>query len=392
MPQVALDQATIDYRVLGPEDSPHPPVLFVHGILVDSRLWDRVAEGLARQGFRCYLPNWPLGSHTIPVKDPGALSPSGVASMIRDFIGALGLSDVTLVGNDTGGGLCQLVIDAYPDQVGRLVLTNCDAFDKFPPFPFTLVFALLRGPISIKLLSEQMRIKALRHSPLGFGLLVHPDAQLTASWLEPCRTDARIRRNVATLLRNVAKTDLTDVSTRLGRFTKPVTIVWGQRDRAFTPALGRRLAALFPNAALIEVPEARTFVSLDAPAAVIDAIATVGATRLALDQRELADVGVAVAEQVRATGQVLHVPVVDLLRTGSRWPRPCGPRAPPPRCPASARSAAAAADASLTSKPALAACSSTVVTFGRSPPGKISSMMNLMNRSSCHGQTAARAP
>jgi pimeloyl-ACP methyl ester carboxylesterase len=233
---------------------------------------------LARQGFRCYLPNWPLGSHAIPVKDPGALSPSGVASMIRDFIGALGLSDVTLVGNDTGGGLCQLVIDAYPDQVGRLVLTNCDAFDKFPPFPFTLVFALLRGPISIKLLSEQMRIKVLRHSPLGYGLLMHPDAQLTASWLEPCRTDARIRRNVATLLRNVAKTDLTDVSTRLGRFTKAVTIVWGQSDRAFTPALGRRLAALFPNAALIEVPEARTFVPLDAPAAVIDAIATVGAT------------------------------------------------------------------------------------------------------------------
>ncbi len=78
---------------------------------------------------------------------------------------------MTLVGNDTGGGLCQLVIDAYPDPVGRLVLTNCDAFDKFPPFPFTLVFALLRGPISIKMLFEQMRLKALRHSPLGFGLL-----------------------------------------------------------------------------------------------------------------------------------------------------------------------------------------------------------------------------
>ena len=175
MPQVALDQATIDYRVLGPEDSPHPPVVFVHGILVDSRLWDRVADGLARQGFRCYLPNWPLGSHTIPVNDGAELSPRAVATMIRDFIDKLGLSDVTLVGNDTGGGLCQLVIDAYPDHVGRLVLTNCDAFDKFPPFPFTLVFALLRGPISIKVLFEQMRLKALRHSPLGFGLLVNPD-------------------------------------------------------------------------------------------------------------------------------------------------------------------------------------------------------------------------
>ena len=69
MPQVALEQATIDYRVLGPEDSSHPPVLFVHGILVDNRLWVGVAERLARQGFRCFLPNWPLGSHTIPVND-----------------------------------------------------------------------------------------------------------------------------------------------------------------------------------------------------------------------------------------------------------------------------------------------------------------------------------
>jgi pimeloyl-ACP methyl ester carboxylesterase len=278
MPQVSLDQATISYRVLGPEESPHPPVVFVHGILVDSRLWDRVADGLASAGFRCYLPNWPLGSHTIPVNDGVELSPRAVATMIRDFIEKLGLSDVTLVGNDTGGGLCQLVIDAYPDQVGRLVLTNCDAFDKFPPFPFTLVFALLRGPVSIKVLFEQMRVKALRHSPLGFGLLVNPDPQLTASWLEPARTDVRIRRDLAELLRAVAKTDLTDVSTRLPRFTKPVTIVWGQRDRAFTPALGRRLAALFGDSTLIEVPDARTFVSLDAPSAVIDAITTVGAS------------------------------------------------------------------------------------------------------------------
>jgi pimeloyl-ACP methyl ester carboxylesterase len=278
MPQIALEQATIDYRVLGPQDSPHPPVLFVHGILVDSRLWDRVAEGLARKGFRCFVPNWPLGSHTIPVNDGADLSPRGVAVMIRDFIDALGLSDVTLVGNDTGGGLSQLVIDAYPDRVGRLVLTNCDAFDKFPPFPFDLVFALLRGPISIKLLFETMRLKALRHSPLGFGLLVHPDPRLTSSWLEPARTDVRIRRDLARLLRNVAKTDLTDVATRLPRFTKPVTLVWGLRDRAFTPSLGRRLAAVFPNSTLIEVPDARTFVSLDNPNAVIDAVAKVGAT------------------------------------------------------------------------------------------------------------------
>jgi pimeloyl-ACP methyl ester carboxylesterase len=279
MPQVALEQATIDYRALGPDDSPHPPVLFVHGILVDNRLWDAVAEGLARQGFRCILPNWPLGSHTIPVNAGTELSPRGVATMIRDFIGALGLSDVTLVGNDTGGGLCQFVVDAYPDAVGRLVLTNCDAFDKFPPFPFNAVFAFLRGPISIKALMWQMGLRALRHSPLGFGLLVtDPDPQLTAGWLEPCRKDSRICRDLAALLRQVAVTDLTEVATRLPKFTKPVTLVWGQGDRCFTPALGRRLAAVFPHSKLIEVPGARTFVALDNPTAVIDAIAAVNAT------------------------------------------------------------------------------------------------------------------
>ncbi len=279
MPQVALKQATIDYRVLGPEDSPHAPVLFVHGILVDHRLWLEVAERLARLGFRCYLPNWPLGSHTIPVNDGADLSPRGVATMIHDFIAELGLSDVTLVGNDTGGGLCQILIDAYPDDVGRVVLTNCDAFDKFPPFPFTMVFAMLRGPKSVKTLFETMRVKALRHSPLGFGLLVKPDPALTASWLAPCRNDSRIRRDLATLLRHVERTDLTDVATRLPKFTKPVTVVWGQRDRSFTPALGRRLAALFPNSTMVEVPGARTFVALDDPAAVVDAIAALSAQR-----------------------------------------------------------------------------------------------------------------
>ena len=278
MPQVALKQATIPYRVVGPDDSPHPPVLFVHGILVDHRLWDRVAEGLAQQGFRCILADWPLGSHTLPVNDRSVLSPPAIATLIAEFISELGLSDVTLVGNDTGGGLCQFVIDAHPDAVGRLVLTNCDAFDKFPPFPFTLVFALLRGSSSIKMLFGQMRLTALRHSPLGFGLLMtNPDPKLTNSWLEPCRADERIRIDLATLLRNVAGTDLTDVSTRFPRFTKPVVLVWGQRDRCFKPSLGRRMAELFGNSSLIEVPDAKTFVSLDDPGSVVDAIAAVGA-------------------------------------------------------------------------------------------------------------------
>ncbi len=274
MAELALNQATIEYETFGPQDSAHPPVLFIHGILVDGQLWRHVAEDLGRRGYRCIVPTLPLGSHTIPVRDATVLSLAGVAELINDAIVALDLSDVTLVGSDTGGGICQLLIDAHPDRIGRLVLTNCDAFDKCPPAPFDLVFAMLRGPVSIRALLGPMQLGALRHSPLGFGLLINrPDPHMTADWLQPCRKDARICRDLAALLRQVAEVDLTDVATRLARFNKPVTLVWGQSDRCFRPSLGRRLADAFGNAKLIEVPDAKTFVALDSPDAVIDAIA-----------------------------------------------------------------------------------------------------------------------
>jgi len=280
MAELALKQATIQYREFGPHDSAHPPIVFVHGILVDGRLWHQVAEGLGRRGFRCIVPTWPLGSHTVPVNEVTALSLSGVAGMINDAIVALDLSNVTLVGSDTGGGLCQLVVDTNPQRIGRLVLTNCDAFDKCPPHPFDVAFGVLRGPISIKALFSLLRPRTLRHSPLGYGLLINrPDPDLTAAWLRPCLKDSRICRDLAALLRQVATADLTDVATRLPRFAKPVTLVWGQQDRCFSPSLGRRLAGCFSNPKLIEVAHAKTFVALDDPNAVIESIAAITASR-----------------------------------------------------------------------------------------------------------------
>jgi pimeloyl-ACP methyl ester carboxylesterase len=273
MTQLALKQATIDYQEYGPQDSAHPPVVFVHGVLVDGQLWRAVAEKLGGLGYRCIVPTLPLGSHTIPVHDAGVLSLHGVAELVNDAIAALDLSEVTLVGSDTGGGICQLAVDADPTRIGRLVLTNCDAFEQCPPFPFGAVFGVLRGPNSIKAMMEPMRLAGLRNSALGFGLLLsRPEKQVTADWIAPCLNDRRIRVDLAALLRQIAVTDLTDVGTRLNRFDKPVTLVWGQADRVFTPKLGRRLAAAFGNAKLIEVPGARTFVSMDEPDAVIDAI------------------------------------------------------------------------------------------------------------------------
>ncbi|MGH2406193.1 MAG: alpha/beta fold hydrolase, partial [bacterium] len=103
--EVTLPQGTIRYRERGSGEA----IVFVHGLLVNGDLWRKVVPRLADE-FRCITPDWPLGSHDVPLKTGVDLSPRGGAQLIADFIEALGLEGVTLVGNDTGGALCQLTI------------------------------------------------------------------------------------------------------------------------------------------------------------------------------------------------------------------------------------------------------------------------------------------
>ena len=278
MTTVNLPHGTVKYRVTGPTDSASPPVVFVHGFLADGRLWSGVADLLAERGVRSYAPDLPLGAHTTALKPDADQSPQGVAKQILAFIEALDLDDVTLVGNDTGGALCQFLIDTDASRIGRLVLTNCDGLDVFPPAPFKPVFALLKSERRAKFLAGQMRPRLLRHSWLGFGLLAkNLPADLTRSWIEPARTDAAVRRDAVRFLRAVKPKELLDVSTRLDRFDGPVSIVWGADDHAFSTKLGKRLQQAFRAAKFVSVPNSRTFVSLDAPAALVDEIVKIAA-------------------------------------------------------------------------------------------------------------------
>ncbi len=278
MPIIEVPQGRIDYRVAGPE-SDAPPVVFVHGLLVDAQLWTGVADRLAAAGIRSYAPTLPLGAHRIPLGPDADLTPRGVARLIIDFLAALDLREVTLVGNDTGGALCQFVIDTDPERIGALVLTNCDAFDKFPPPPFGLLVKAGRSRAMLKMMAASTRPTALRHSALGFGPLARNlDAAVTRSWMEPLRTDRAIRADTARFMAGIDKADLLDVSTRLGAFTRPVRLVWGDRDRFFKLEFAERLARTFPAAQLTTVADGLTFVPLDAPEAVAEAISMITST------------------------------------------------------------------------------------------------------------------
>lgn len=277
MPSVDLPLGTIEYRVIGPDRPDAPTVVFVHGFLVNGTLWDSVAEQLAATGVRSIIPDWPLGAHRTPIPADHELSPTTVADAILDLLGALDLTDVVLAGNDTGGGLCQLALAGDHSRVRSLVLTNCDAFEAFPPKFFLPLFFAARFRPAVWNVVQTTRFRALRHSPLAFGpLLSRPrSAALTRSWVQPATSDRLIRRDVTRFARGLRRNELIDSATWLSTFGKPVRIVWGTRDRHFTVDLGRRLAATFPDADLTEIDDATTFVSVDRPDVVVHAITDV---------------------------------------------------------------------------------------------------------------------
>lgn len=250
-----LPQGDISYRAAGPRSSSHPPVVFVHGLLVDARLWEPVAERLASDGIRSYAPTLPLGSHQRPMNADADLSPQGIAALTRDFLEALDLSDVTIVGNDTGGAICQLMLGGDTSRIGGAVLTNCDAFGSFPPRGLAPLFHALRHPGLVACLAPALRSQAVRHGPLAFGPLSSGplDGALTSDWVQPLAGKA-IRHDLAKFARGVRPGLLLDAAGRFGQFTGPVRILWGDADPYFRVELGRRLSESFPHATFTTVP------------------------------------------------------------------------------------------------------------------------------------------
>lgn len=262
---IDLPAGRVHYRAHGPEDG--RPVVFVHGFLVDDTLWMDVPERLAEAGYRTYAPTWPLGAHPEAMRADAGLSPRGVARVVLSFLEALALEDVLLVGSDTGGGICQLLLDDDPSRIGGLVLTNCDAFETFPPFPFDVLFRVARSPRAGKALLSATRSSLVRNSKLGFGWLVRRSLAPEESrrWVEPYLTDAGVRRDVASFMQAWTGDELADSPRWLSRFDEPVLLAWAPGDPFFKQALAKRLLDTCPDATLVEFRGARTFVSLDQP-------------------------------------------------------------------------------------------------------------------------------
>jgi pimeloyl-ACP methyl ester carboxylesterase len=261
---VEVPQGRIAYREIGRGR----PIVFVHGVGVNGDLWRNVVPGLAGD-YRCIAPDLPLGAHSFPLHENIDLSLPGLARIVADLLEALELDDVTIVANDTGGAIAQWLVGHHAERIGGLVLTSCDAFEKFPPTPQRYLLLAARMPRLMDLVAWSIRFEAVQRLPTAYGWVTSRpiEAEIMRSYTDPVRTIRGVRRDLASLLRAVDTRHTHEAAEALPTFDKPALVLWADGDKIFPREHGRRLANLLPRARFELVKDSRTFIPEEQPEA-----------------------------------------------------------------------------------------------------------------------------
>jgi pimeloyl-ACP methyl ester carboxylesterase len=265
---VDVPAGTIEYR----ERGSGPPIVFVHGVGVNGDLWRKVAPGLADR-HRCIAPDWPFGAHSRPLRPDADMSLPGLARIVADFLDALDLDDVAIVANDTGGAVGQWLVGHHAERIGRLVLTSCDAFQKFPPRPQLYLKPAARLRL-LGLVARAVQFKAMQRTPTAYGWTTKKpiDAEIMRSYTGPIGRDAGVRADLARLLLAVDTRYTFDAAESLRGFDKPALVLWAEDDKLFPREHGRRLAELLPQGRFELIADSRTFIPEEQPERLIAAV------------------------------------------------------------------------------------------------------------------------
>lgn len=267
--QARTHLGTIEYRDIGEG----PAIVFLHLVLAEASHWDRMPPLLSDR-FRCIFPTLPMGAHRVPADDDADLSVAGLARAVAELIEQLDLRDVTLVGNDSGGAISQVVAVNHPERLGRVVLTNCDMYDDFPPKMFSYFKLLPYLPGAMSITARALKVKAFWPLPFVFGRLANEvDGVKINRWADAMLADSKVRRDAKKVIKGFGP-KVTNAAAAALRTTKlPFLVAWGADDKAFKPALAQRFVAEVPTARLVMIEHSKTLVCWDQPQRLADLIA-----------------------------------------------------------------------------------------------------------------------
>lgn len=257
--------ATSDDAIAYSEFGHGPVALFVHGLGTNGALWRHVIAELSGTS-RCIAADLP-GHGGTPARPD--LSAGAMAEVIEDLCEGLGLDQVDLVANDTGGAIAQIFAARHPGRLRSLVLTNCDTEGNFPPPEFDSVLELARqGQVAPMLVAVFSDPASWRTSPLVGGYedpARIPDEALRA-YFAPIGETIERARDFERALVALDPADLSAAVPGLRALRAPTLIVWGTGDAVFGIKWAYQLRDMIPGARdVIEVEGAKIFFPEERP-------------------------------------------------------------------------------------------------------------------------------
>jgi pimeloyl-ACP methyl ester carboxylesterase len=242
--------------------------LFVHGVLLNSHLWRHQLAGLADVR-RCIAVD--LLAHGDTEIDPAQdVSVTANARMLTELLDALGVDQVDVIGNDSGGGIAQIFAATNPDRVRTLTLTNCDTHDNWPPEAFKPFMKMAASGGLATTLNAMLSDKAVYRSPDALGpAYERPETVSDAdidTYLQPFVRSAQRTRDLQRFLAAFDNRHTVAIESQLRQLHAPTLIAWATDDVYFPVKWAYWLADAIPGAKPpVEIPGARIFFPEERP-------------------------------------------------------------------------------------------------------------------------------
>jgi pimeloyl-ACP methyl ester carboxylesterase len=212
-----------------------PVALFVHGVLLNKHLWRHQMADLA--DIRRVIAVDLLAHGDTEIAPDQDVSVTANANMLREFLDALKIDKVDLIGNDSGGGISQIFAVNNPERVRTLTLTDCDAHDNWPPEAFKPFVEMTKAGGLKDTLNTLVSDKSVYRSPNALGPAYEWPEKVTDSDIDIyLRPHLRSEQRTRDLQRFVVAFDnkhTVAIESKLRQLRAPTLIVWGTDDVYF---------------------------------------------------------------------------------------------------------------------------------------------------------------
>ena len=253
---------TASGRIHYTEQGDGPVALFVHGVLLNGHLWRHQMAHLSDIR-RCIAVDL-LAHGGTEIAANQDVSVTANAKMLKEFLDALKIEQVDLVGNDSGGGIAQIFAATYPQYVRSFTLTNCDVHDNWPPEAFKPFLAMAAAGGLRRTLEAMLGKKSIFRSPQALGpAYEHPELvsdETIETYLRPFVASDQKLHDLERFLAAFDNKHTQAAEAGLKALTAPTLIVWGTDDVYFDVKWSQWLAETIPGTrSRVELKDARIF-------------------------------------------------------------------------------------------------------------------------------------